>query len=30
MSGMFSFTLQKRDTGKKVTVTDGRFDLKYL
>ena len=30
IAGTFSFTLEKRDTGKKVTVTDGRFDLKYL
>ena len=30
IAGTFSFTLEKKDTGKKVTVTDGRFDLKYL
>ena len=30
ISGTFSFTIQKKDTGKKVIVTDGRFDLKYL
>ena len=30
ISGTFSFNIQKRDTGKKVTVTDGRFDSKFL
>ena len=30
IAGTFSFTIEKRDTGKKVTVTDGRFDMKYL
>ena len=30
VAGTFSFTLQKKDTGKKVTVTDGRFDMKFL
>ncbi len=30
MSGTFSFTLQKKETGKKVTITDGRFDMKFL
>ncbi len=30
IAGTFSFTLEKKDTGKKVTVTDGRFDMKFL
>ena len=30
IAGTFSFTIEKKDTGKKVTVTDGRFDMKYL
>ena len=30
VAGTFSFTLEKKDTGKKVTVTDGRFDMKFL
>ena len=30
IAGTFSFTLERKSTGKKVTVTDGRFDLKYL
>ena len=30
IAGTFSFTIEKKDTGNKVTVTDGRFDMKYL
>ena len=30
IAGTFSFTIEKKDTGKKVTITDGRFDMKYL
>ena len=30
VSGTFSFTLEKKDKSSKVTITDGRFDMKYL